>query len=132
MADTLSKHYGLAAVGVTGDFNVDIDEAFDDANDVMMDVKTRKWSFRFQLSARAEVARILSFLREQTGRFVFSEIVVGSFQGAPVRLVKDSEFGDRFWLQAFGAAQKVEFTLVADDLAQFTHAVAQAVEDLQN
>src|SRR6185295_15547012 len=124
------KHYGAAAVGGTRRFDVEIDEAHDDPNDVQMSVTAHSWSFRFRLSARADVPRMLSFLREHTGSLAFSELVVGSFHGASVLLVKDREFADRFWLRAHGDGQMVEFVLAADDLTEFTDAVAQAVQDL--
>jgi len=130
MASIPPKRYGAAAVGGTSNYDVEVDEVLDDPNDVRMSVHARSWSFRFRLSGRADVSRMLSFLREHTGSFVFSELVVGSFHGAPVWLVKDPEFADRFWLRAHGEGQMVEFTFAADDLAQFTEAVAQAVQDL--
>ena len=91
------KHYGAAGVGSTSRFDVEIDEALDDASDLQMSIRTRSWTFRFALSAREDVAQILSFLLEHTGRLEFSEIVVGSFHGASVVIVKDREFADRFW-----------------------------------
>jgi len=124
------KHYGAAGVGGTSRFDIEIDESLDDARDLHMSIRTRSWTFRFALSAREDVVRIHSFLREHTGRLEFSEIVVGSFQDAPVRLIKDDEFADRFWLRAYGTGPMVEFVLVADDLKQFTDAIAQAVQDL--
>jgi hypothetical protein len=132
MSTTPSKEYGVAAVGKTSRFDVVIDEALDDASDLQMSISTRSWSFRFALSARDDVARILSFLREQTGRLVFSELAVGSFQGARVFLIKDDEFGDRFWLRARGADHMVGFVLAADELTEFTDAIAQAVQDLRS
>ena len=71
-------------------------------NTMQMGINARAWSFRFALSSRDDVARRLSFLREHTGRLVFSELVVGSFHSAPVRLIKDDEFADRFWFRAHG------------------------------
>ena len=124
------KHYGAAAVGGTSRFDVEIDEAHDDPDNVQMSITTRGWSFRFGLSTRADVPRMLLFLRKHTGSLVFSEVAVGSFRGASVFLVKDREFADRFWLRAHGDGQMVEFVPAADDLAQFTDAVAQAVQDL--
>ena len=126
------KHYGLAALGKTSRFVLEIDEVLDESNDTQMSIGTRSWTFRFALSARNDVARMLSFLREHTGRLEFSEIVVGSFHDAPVRLVKDDEFADRFWIRAYGDGPMVEFVLAADDLTEFTDAVAQAVQDLQS
>jgi hypothetical protein len=64
------------------------------------------------------------------GSTVLSELVVGSYLGAPVLLVKDSD--NRFWLRAFRDGEMVEFVLVADDLMEFTGAVAQAAKDLEN
>src|SRR5262245_32538503 len=101
------KNYGAAAVGSTSRFDVEIDEALDDSNDTQMSISARGWSFCFALSARDDVARMLSFLRKHTGRSVFSELAVGSFHGAPVRLIKDDEFADRFWLRAHGDGQMV-------------------------
>jgi hypothetical protein len=45
------------------------------------------------------------------------ELRVGSLFGAPVLLVKDSEFTDRLWLREKEAGQSVEFVLGGDDLA---------------
>jgi hypothetical protein len=126
------KNYGAAAVGSTSRFDVEIDEALDDSNDTQMSISARGWSFRFALSARDNVTRMLSFLREHTGRLAFSELAVGSFHGAPVRLIKDSEFAGRFWLRAYRDGSMVEFVLAADDVTEFTDAVAQAVQDLQS
>jgi len=126
------KNYGLAAVGSTGRFDVEIDEVVEDASQTQMSIHTPTWSFRFSLTERSIVARILSFLREQAGRLMFSEIVVGSFCDAPVRFIKDDEFGDRFFLRAHGEGQLVDFVLAADELREFTDAVAQAVQDLES
>jgi hypothetical protein len=130
MSATPQKRYA-AAVGKTSRFDVEIGAALDDS-DIQMSIGTRSWTFRFGLSARDDVARILSFLREHTGRLEFSELLVGSFHDAPVRLIKDDEFADRFWLRAYRAGPMVEFVLAADDLTEFTDAVAQAVQDLRS
>jgi hypothetical protein len=131
MSNTRPKHYGVVGIGRTDRFDVEIDEALDDSNEVRMEImaKARGWLFRFALSSRDEPARILSFLQEHTGRFLFSELVVGSFHGAPVLLIKDNEFADRFWLRTTEAGQMVQFVLAADDLNDLTDAVAQAVQE---
>ena len=132
MRRDLQRRYGAIAVGSTPDFDVEIDEALDESNDIEMTINTRGWSFRFALGAREDARRMFLFLREHTGRLVFSETVVGSFHGAPVLLVKDNEFGDRFWLRALcGGDQMVEFVLSGDHLSEFVDALRQAVEDLE-
>jgi hypothetical protein len=130
MSSTSPKRYGAAAAGSTARFDVEIDEALDDASDLQISITARDWSFRFALSSRSDVTKALEFLREHTGRCVFSEISIGSFQGVPVLLVKDCEFADRFWLRGAGDGQLVEFTLAGDNLVEFTRVVAQAVQDL--
>ena len=125
-----TKHYGAVAVGSTSRFDVEIDEALDDANDIQMFINARSWSFRFALSTLNHAAQLLSFLREHAGRLTFSELVLGSFHGAPVLLIKDNEFADRFWLRASGSGQVVELVLAGADVFEFTDAVAQAVQDL--
>jgi hypothetical protein len=130
MSATPQKRYA-AAVGKTSRFDVEIGAALDDS-DIQMSIGTRSWTFRFALSTHDDVVRILTFLRERTGRLEFSEIVVGSFHDAPVRLIKDDEFADRFWFRAYGGGPMVEFVLAADDLVEFTDAVSQAVEDLKS
>jgi hypothetical protein len=132
MPSTPPKRYAAAGAGNTNRFAIEIDEALDDASDLRMSIQTRSWTFRFALSAREDLARILSFLREHIGRLEHCEIVVGSFQDAPVRLIKDNEFSDRFWLRAHTDDSMVEFVLTADDITEFIVAVGQAVEDLQS
>jgi hypothetical protein len=132
MSSSSPKEYGHLGGGVTSRLRIEIDEALDDPNDVLMSIEALGWSFRFALSSREDVARILAFLREHTGRLVFSELVVGSFHGHPVALIKDDEYGDRFWFRTYGDRHMVEFTLGADVLADFTDAVSQAIDDLQS
>jgi hypothetical protein len=132
MSESPTKHYGAAGVGCADHVSVEIDEALDDPDDLQMCVSTRAWSFRFSLSSRAHAPQMLAFLRKQNRTVTFSEFVVGSFLGAPVLVVKDDEFADRFWLRAFGSGKSVEFVLAADDLARFIDAVAEAVEDLES
>ena len=126
------RHYGAAGVGSSSRFDVAIDEAVDDANHLQMSIEARGWSFRFALSTRDDAALMLSFLREHTGRVAFAEVVVGSFLGTPVSLIKDDEFSDRFYLRAFAGDQLLSFVLAADDLTGFADALAQAVQDLQS
>lgn len=132
MSFTPPKHYGAIGIGCTTRFEVEIDESLDDPNDLQMGISVRAWSFRFALTSRDQVERILAFLREYTGQLVFAEITVGSFQGAPVRLIKDDECVDRFWLRAYAGGGMVEFLLIGNDLTEFTDAVSQAVQDMQS
>lgn len=128
---TPPKSYGLAAIGKTSRFDIEVDGAIENSA-LQISISTQSWTFRFALPSRNEVARMLSFLREQNGHLTFSELTVGSFHGATVRLIKDNEFADRFWLRALGDYQFVEFVIVADDFIELTNALAQVVEQLQS
>lgn len=125
------KQYGSIAVGSKNRFDVEVDEAFDDPDDVQMTLTAPGWSFRFNLIDHSGVRKLRSFLQEHVGRLVFSELVVGSLHGTPVLIIKDDECADRFWIRAYGAGQLVEFTLTAEHhLNDLTDAVSQAAECL--
>jgi len=124
------EHYGAAAIGRAGQFEVEIDECLDGDDPLLMSIGTRGWQFRFALAERSAASRLFTFLREQTGRLQFSELLVGSFQGSRVLLIKDDEFPDRFFLRAIGDDVLADFTLLGDDVRDFAAAVSQAVDDL--
>src|SRR3569623_2100245 len=113
----------------TNSFDVEIDEAQDGSGNLQLDISAPAWAFRFNVTARQDLDHIVRFLREQMGRLVFSELVAGSFCGARVMLVKDSEFADRFWLRVFGQGLMVECTLVGSQAAELATAIAQAAGD---
>ncbi len=69
--------------------------------------------FRSELAAPEKAARKPWFLR------------------APVSLIKDSEFPDRFWLRTAGAGQMMELMFAACELGEFTNAVTEAIQELQ-
>ncbi|HEX5222509.1 MAG TPA: hypothetical protein VFZ59_23340 [Verrucomicrobiae bacterium] len=94
----------------------------------MMSIETDTWSLSFTLGEH-DLAEILAHLR---GRDTASELKIGDFLDAPVRLIKDDEFNDRYFLRASKAGHVLEFVLGADQLAQFTNAMADALDDLTN
>ena len=126
-----AQHYGVAAVGSAGRFTVEILEAADRPAARLMSIEAGEWSICFVLADHGET-RLLAFLLEHTGHAMFSVLTIGSFLGAPVVLIKDDEFADRFCLRAFAEGHLLEFVLAADRLAEFTKAVAQTVQDLKS
>ena len=125
MSPREAQHYGVAAIGSAGRFTVEILETTDNPAARLMSIDAGGWSLCFALVERGD-AQVLSFLRKHAGRrVVFSELVIGSFLGAPVVLIKDDEFSDRFYLRAFANGHLLEFVLTADALTEFTEAVAQ-------
>lgn len=119
-------HYGLAAIGKAGRFTVEI---LEDGNACrLMSIETDSWSFSFALG-EDDLARILTHLQ---GRREVAELRIGVFLGAPVVLIQDDEFSDRYFLRTFKDGHLLEFVLAADTLKQFTEAVTQAIEDLRS
>jgi hypothetical protein len=49
----------------------------------------------------------------------------------PVQLIKDSEFGDRFWLRGSAQGQMVEYVILGNDMREFAEAIEAAVLDLE-
>ena len=60
------------------------------------------------------------------GRAAFAELALGSFGSTAVRVVKDDESADRYFLRAAGGGSMVEFTMVGGATQDFASAVAEA------
>jgi hypothetical protein len=117
-------HYGLLAIGRAGYFTVEILE--NSAAARLISIEADGWSFSFALGEH-DPAEMLTHLR---GQGTSPELKVGAFCGAPVMLIKDDEFSDRYFLRTFREGELLDFVFAADRLAQFTDALAQAVHDL--
>lgn len=122
-----ANSYGLAALGKTGVFTVELLNG--SAGELLLSVESPAWDFCFELASRATPGALSVFLGSQLGRTEFAELPLGSFGGVSVRLVKDDEFEDRFFLRASGGGSSVEFTLVGAGVRDFTSAVRQAAEE---
>jgi hypothetical protein len=111
-------------MGTAGQFTVEILE--DRAASRMLSIEADSWAFSFALGEH-DPAKMLTHLR---GHGLASEQHVGAFCGAPVMLIKDAEFSDRYFLRAVRDGDLLEFVLAAEGLAPLTDALAQAVHDL--
>jgi len=122
--------FGVAGIGKAGRFLIEILEWVDATSAHLLSIETPDWYFCFTLPGIDACAKASSFIQEQTGRLVWTELVVGSFSGAPVLLVKDDEYPDRFYIRASADGELLEFPLAGDVLAEFTDALGQAIRDL--
>ena len=93
-----------------------------------MSIEADTWSLLFTLGEH-DLAGILTHLR---GRDTSSELQIGEFLDAPVMLIRDDEFSDRYFLQTFKPGYRLHFVLGGDQLVQFTDAMADALDDLAN
>jgi hypothetical protein len=119
--------FGVAALGKAGTFTV---EALSQPHGGwLLSVESPAWCFDFALACPAAVGELAAFLRSHAGRIGFAELAVGSFGGACVRVVKDDEFADRFFLRAAGGGSLVEFILAGPAAQEFAAAVAEAAAE---
>lgn len=118
------ESYSLAALGKVGTFTVEVLSKRDGG--WLLSVQSPAWCFDFALAGPAAVGELAAFFRSHAGRTGFSELVIGSFGAAAVRVVKCDEFADRFFLRAAGGGALVEFTLTNQAAEEFAAAVAEA------
>ena len=122
-----ANSYGLAALGKSGAFTVEVLDRRDGG--WLLSVESPAWCFDFALAGPGAVGELAAFFGSHAGREAFAELVVGSFGGTVVRVVKDDEFPDRFFIRAAGGGSLVEFTLVGGAAQEFAAPVAEAAAE---
>jgi hypothetical protein len=100
-----AHEWGLAAVGRHGSISIDLDEPIGRDGSWRLQINGNGWEFIFDVAGPSVARAFSAFVTEHANRTIFAEHRVGSFQAAEVVIVKDSEFGDRFWLRIRGAGQ---------------------------
>lgn len=130
MPQRLPRSYAAAAVGKSRNFAVELDEALDDPDEMRLQLRTRAWFLELELASRDTVNRMLAFFKEYSGLAAHAEITIGFLHNVPLKLVKDDEFTDRFWLRTHADHQMVEFTVTSNELPGLTDALAQAAREL--
>jgi hypothetical protein len=120
-------NFGLAASGRGGRFSVEVLSR--PAGGWSLSVQSPAWCVEFEVASPGTVGELAAFLRSHAGRAEFAELVIGMLGGLTVRMVKDDEFGDRFFLRAAGGGWLVEFTLAGGIEGDFAQAVAEAAAE---
>lgn len=127
-----TEHFGLAASGRAGPFNVEVLEAISRPNGGwFLSVESSAWCFEFELSGPGAVGELAVFLGSNAGRTVFAKLLVGSFGTTDVFVIKDDEFADRFFIRAAGGGSLVEFTLVGEVALEFAASLEDAAAELK-
>lgn len=80
----------------------------------------------FRLASQSSVGELADFLHQHMGRKVYSELVAGTFLGAGVRLIKDDEFSDRFFLRIAADGNLVDYRLESFVATDFEQALGEA------
>jgi hypothetical protein len=132
--------FGLLACGSSGPWSVDVDETTSGPDRWFVRLEGPSVYFSFEipsLDVVEQLARFLGPLQASAGRQFGQgsgadwELVVGADGQTPVRLLRDDEFDDRFFLM-FGALGEpiVRYALTGADVKCVAAALEQAREDL--
>jgi hypothetical protein len=123
-------NFGFAASGRCGGVTVEVLSR--PVGGWLLSVQSPVWCFDFELATPGTVGELSDFIRSHVGRADFAELPIGMLGGLAVRLVKDSEFEDRFFLRATGGGSLVEFTMAGGMEAGFARAVAEAAAEFDS
>lgn len=123
------NHYSCEAFAKAGTFTVEVLSRPGDKWSLSIESPT--WDFTFELVNRDTLGELAGFLRSFTGRAEFAELLIGSFCGASVQIVKCDEFVDRLILRALGDDVLVYFTMVGGVTDDFVCVVLQAAASFE-
>jgi hypothetical protein len=128
-ADTSeSLSLGLAANGSAGPWYVDVDETTAGPQRWFVQVEGPSVDLSFEIASPAAVEDALNFLQRGSD----PSLPLGGSRQAPVNLIRDDEYPDRFFVVVGTSPEPVvRFTLTGDDLANLIEALRQARDDLQ-
>jgi hypothetical protein len=87
---------------------------------------------RFAIAGPQVVGDFLAFLQRHWNQSSHGELALGTIGNANVFVIKDDEFGDRFFLCAVSADGAVRYTLKPDEIKDYVGALESAMEDLNN
>ena len=117
----------LAALGKSGGVTVEVLSQADGRWSLAVDAPG--WCVEFELTGSTTAGELAAFVRSHTCRTAFAELAVGTLGGMTVRVIKDDEFADRFFLCASGGGSVVEFTLVGGVAGDFIVALGDAAAE---
>ncbi len=134
--------FGLLAVGSSGAWQIDIDEALSGAARWWMQIEGPSVSIRFEISSLGVVGTIARFLarhspkkkRPSNGSLKQGgSLVLGGDNRIPVSLVKDDEYDGRFFL-VVGPTDGLtaRFVLAGTEVLEIAEALRQVKEDFDD
>lgn len=126
-----NKTFGLAALGRVGSVSIEVDENLNDRNELQMSVTTREWVLRFTLGSRDNVSQMVTFFSDAPEPRPCSELTVGSLLGAPMLLMRDQEYSDRFCLRSASDGNLVDIEFLNKNLRDFIAALVEVEQQLR-
>jgi len=134
-----SDSRGLTALGAAGGWQVDIDGSNSGlTQNWFAQIEGPAVYVSFEVQSPSVIEDMIEFLTERTAdefgiqRVRESEIVVGIDEGAPVTLLRDDEFSDRFFLLMQSKKNlAIRVTIADTDLDSLLIALRQAQNELE-
>ena len=133
-----STDIGLLANGYSGAWSIEVDQATSGPDRWFLQIEGPSAYFYFEIPSPnviEEVLRLLSNRAAAVGRSADRdfELVIGTDAHVPVRLRRDAEFDDRFFL-VFGLPDTpvIHYTLAGEDVKCVVAALGQVLEDLSD
>jgi hypothetical protein len=131
--------FGLLASGTSGPWEVAIDETTSGATRWYVQVEGPSVTFYFEVHSLDIVDKMLQFLeprREMSpngSKEKNCSLGIGKDKKAPITLVNDDEYGDRFFI-VVGPTENptVRFAVAGTDATQIIDALRQVKEDLSD
>jgi len=127
------RTWGLRAVARSGEVALDLDESTDDRpRTYMLTLAIPGVELRFEITSADAARRLDAFMGENYGRKAFAELQIGVLDSLPVRIIKDDEHADRFFIIAARDGM-IHVTLVdpvAGQLVRATKELAAAAADI--
>ena len=95
------RTWGLYAVARSGQVALDVDNSVDDGPQTyMLTLAVPGVELRFEIPSADATQALSAFVGENYGRKVFAKMQIGVLDGLPVRMIKDDEHADRFFIIA--------------------------------
>ena len=128
MTETESS-WGCAAVGRSGSVSVDVNETTSGPTRWELDLDFPQFQLRFAIPTPDTVTELHDFLA--TGNA--DELTVGAISTLRLKIVRDNEFDDRFFLMMTSADDgALHWTLSGTNLTDLIAALADAVPELSD
>lgn len=127
------ENLGLLALGAAGRWEVALDETLSGAERHYLYLEGPSISCHCEIASTALVGAMIRFLEPNLAPSNETSLVLGKDTLAPIALVKDDEYADRYFV-VVGPPERpiVQWTIAGTEVAQLADALRQAQEDLDD
>jgi hypothetical protein len=124
------KEFGLAAYGVSGKWEISLHQAIDSPESYSITFNGPEIELSVFISGIKILTEVLSFLERSKGKKHFEEIEIGHDSATSVKIIKDDEFSDRYYINLASSENRLIITLWDKDIDQIILALTQLIDDL--